>query len=604
MLSTGANNNAFAQSIISARFSKGLSSKLEPKMRRKNDRASLLGAKASDGAFHTTKDKNVHGNAGAVQIDRRTVKKSNHPMNIVFVSSEAAPWSKTGGLADVLGSLPIALAERGHRVMVVTPRYSNYPEAEYTGITVPILGTEVGYYHTQMRGVDWVWADHPSYPRPGGLYADKFGVYGDNQFRFTLLCLAALEAPFHLNLPLSLPLLDHQNLNSTDPGALSDGERPHSRYGQDVVFVANDWHAALVPVYLAAKYRPHGVYKDARSVVAIHNLRHQGVFPPYTFPDLGLPPQWYPALEWQYPPHQRQGSWAEEGRSVNHLKAGITTADRLITVSAGYAEEIKTAEGGWGMESLLADREFVLNGIVNGIDTAEWDPATDPHLVANYDASNFVEGKAANKTALQKELGLPVNQDLPMIAFIGRLDPQKGADILLEAAAKLLRERGNVQLVCLGSGVAAMEDGLRWLESEFPDRARGWVGFNVAFSHRLTAAADVLVMPSRFEPCGLNQIYAMRYGAVPVAHATGGLKDTVLNFDPWKQTGTGWTYKDCNAEGLSYGLNMALKTYDSHRADFRRLQARGIARDASWDVAAQQYEQVFHWAKVDPPFCR
>lgn len=465
--------------------------------------------------------------------------------------------------------------------MVVAPRYKPYEGVADTGVRKKIGEyAEVGYFHQKLKGVHWVFVDHPSFPRPGGMYADSFGAYGDNQFRFSLLAQCGLEAPL---------LLDFEDGQGT--------------FGQECLFVANDWHTALVPVYLAAKYRPHGVYQEARSVLAIHNLCHQGVFPPGTFNELGLPGWWYGAVEFQYPPHQRQGSYAEEGRSVNFLKAGITTADRVVTVSPGYAEEIKTYLGGWGMEQMLISRGPVLNGITNGIDTDDWNPKTDKHLAFNYDITDFVEGKRRNKMKLQEELGLPVNGDIPLVAFIGRLDPQKGADILLGAAPELL-ERNDVQLVCLGSGNKELEDGMRWLEGSFRGKARAWVGFNEPFSHRLTAAADVLLMPSRFEPCGLNQLYAMRYGTIPVAHKTGGLKDTVLDFDPWSQSGTGWTYTSCDKTGLLYAVGLALATYRHHNADFRSLQQRGMERDATWDRAAQQYEQIFEWAFMDPPYCK
>ncbi|MEW5307760.1 MAG: hypothetical protein WDW36_010136 [Sanguina aurantia] len=541
-------------------------------------------------------DSSTHGAPGAVLLERPSTPLAETVRNIVFVTSEVAPWSKTGGLGDVAGSLPFALAARGHRVMVVAPRYAEYPEAFDSNCRVTCLGTEVGFFVHQSRGVDFVFVDHPSYPRPGGIYADAHGAYGDNQFRFALLCLAALEAPLHLDLARSVA-------SGSGNGASHPLATETSRYGQDCVFVANDWHAALVPVYIAAKYRKHGTYMNARTVIAIHNLKHQGVFPPYSFPDLGLPGDWYGALEYQYPPHQRQGSYEEEGRSVNHFKAGLSTADRVVTVSSGYAEEIKTYLGGWGMDDLLASRDSVLNGITNGIDTDEWDPASDPHLPVNYDASSFRAGKAACKAALQAELGLPVDAAIPLIAFIGRLDPQKGADILLEAAPGILSQN-NVQLVCLGSGSKDLEDGLRWLEGAYPTQARGWVGFNVPFSHKLTAAADILVMPSRFEPCGLNQLYAMRYGTVPVAHKTGGLKDTVIDFNPWKKEGTGWTYTSCDQGGLKHAVGMALLTLKNHPEDFEALQLRGMHRNASWDEAAQRYEQVFTWAVTDAPYCK
>uniref|UniRef100_A0A7R9Z6Q7 Starch synthase, chloroplastic/amyloplastic n=1 Tax=Chlamydomonas euryale TaxID=1486919 RepID=A0A7R9Z6Q7_9CHLO len=512
--------------------------------------------------------------------------KSINTLNVVFITSEVTPWSKSGGLADVCNSLPTALAARGHRVMVVSPRYKAYEGAADTGVRKQIGPyAEVGYFHQRVKGVDFVFVDHASYPREGGMYADAYGPYGDNIFRFSLLSLAGLEAP------LVVPL----------PGATKDSAP--SPYGEDCTFVANDWHTALVPVYLAAKYRAHGTYAKGRSVLAIHNLCHQGVFPPGKFEELMLPGWWYQAVEYQYPPHLRQGSYEEEGRSVNFMKAGITTADRIVTVSPGYAEEIQTYLGGWGMEGTLAQRQPVLNGITNGIDNDEWNPSTDKHLKHHYDATTFQEGKRLNKQALQEELGLPVNSGIPLIAFIGRLDPQKGADILLEAAPRLMQQY-DIQLVCLGSGSKSLEDRMRGLEHEYNGRARAWVGFNEPFSHRLTAAADILLMPSRFEPCGLNQLYAMRYGAVPVAHKTGGLRNTVIDFDPWAQVGTGWTYTNCDAEGLTWAVGTAINTLKHHQEDFRKLQLRGMTQDLSWDKAAQQYEQIFEWARMDPPFCQ
>ncbi|DBA69675.1 TPA: hypothetical protein ACH3X2_012611 [Trebouxia sp. C0005] len=485
------------------------------------------------------------------ETEHKRSHKAKTAFNIVFVTSEVAPWSKTGGLGDVCGSLPPALAARGHRVMVVAPQYQQYPEPSSTGVSADILGTTVGFSHYSSKGVDW--------------------------FRFALLNVAALEAPLVLKLDEGL-------------------------FGDDCIFIANDWHGALVPVYLAAKYRPHGVYHQARSILAVHNLRHQGVYPPGTFSMLQLPKEWYNALEWQYPPHQRQGSYEEEGRCVNTMKAGISCADRVVTVSPGYAWEIQTPEGGWGMEGMLTSRSYALNGVLNGVDLVEWDPDNDPHIYQNFNESNFAEGKKVNKAGLQKEMGLPERPEVPIIGFIGRLDYQKGADLVLGAAHWLLNQ--DVQIICLGTGDKHLEAGMRWLESAYPDKARGWVGFNVPMSHKITAACDLLLMPSRFEPCGLNQLYAMRYGTVPVAHATGGLRDTVLPFNPWEVTGTGWTFSPCTVDAFTATLGQALDTYRNHTDSFRDLQSRGMVRDSSWDKAAQEYEQIFEWAKVDAPYCQ
>jgi len=590
------NNATSANAVASAAPAAGAAAALFDEVGRTataaGDKASSSGAAAPSAKAAAAAAAAAPASAAAARALRPSAPPPTALRNLVFVTSEVAPWSKTGGLGDVMGSLPAALAARGHRVMVVAPRYAPYPEAVDTGVRHKIPGglaggePEVGYFHHVDRGVDYVFVDHPSYPRPGGFYADADGAYGDNQFRFSLLCLAALEAPLVLR-------------------ALQPGK---GAYGQDCVFMANDWHAALVPVYLAAKYRPHGVYAGARSVVAIHNLRHQGVFPPGSFRQLGLPAEWYPAVEYQYPPHLRSGPWAEEGRSVNLLKAGVAVADRLVTVSPGYAREVTTWLGGWGLEGLLAARSPVLSGIVNGIEEAEWDPATDKDIARNYTAATLREGKAANKLALQRELGLPEDPDAPLLAFIGRLDYQKGADLILQAAPRILQEQGGrAQLVCLGSGTADLEGGLRWLEAAYPTQARGWVGFNVALSHRITAAADMLLMPSRFEPCGLNQLYAMAYGTVPIAHKTGGLADTVVDFDPFADggpKGTGWTFSPCDAQGLAAAAGNALRTYGEHREEWEGIARRGMARDSSWEQAAVTYEQVFEWALVDPPYAR
>nr|WQA41340.1 SS8 [Ambrosia trifida] len=510
--------------------------------------------------------------------------------NVVFVTSEAAPYSKTGGLGDVCGSLPIALAKRGHRVMVVSPRYLNgslsdekFKNAVDLDLKIKIYWAggeqEVAFFHEYRAGVDWVFLDHPSFHRPGTPYGDIYGAFGDNQFRFTLLCQAACEAP------LVLPL-----------GGFT--------YGEKCMFIANDWPAALVPIFLAAKYRPHNVYKDARSVILIHNLAHQGVEPAGTFKNLGLPLEWYPAVEYVFPTWARTHA-LDTGETVNVLKGAIITADRIVTVSQGYAWEITTPEGGYGLHGLLGSRKPVLNGITNGIDVNEWDPSTDEHIASPY-SINDLSGKVHCKTALQKELGLPIRPDCPLIGFIGRLDFQKGIDIILSATPELMND--DVQFVMLGSGEKQYEDWMRYMESQYKDKFRGWVGFNVPISHRITAGCDILLMPSRFEPCGLNQLYAMRYGTVPVVHSTGGLRDTVESFDPYAEdgsgAGTGWTFSPLSRENLVATLRIATGTYIEHKQSWKGLMQRGMARDYSWEKAAVQYERIFEWAFMDPPYVR
>ncbi|RAL51464.1 hypothetical protein DM860_010966 [Cuscuta australis] len=510
--------------------------------------------------------------------------------NIVFVTSEAAPYSKTGGLGDVCGSLPIALASRGHRVMVVSPRYlyGGLSDKKFKNLVdldkkIKIHWAdgeqEVSFFHEYREGVDWVFVDHPSYHRPGTPYGDSYGAFGDNQFRFTLLCHAACEAP------LVLPLGGYT-------------------YGENCMFIANDWHAGLVPILLSAKYRPHGVYKDARSIILIHNLAHQGVEPAGTFKNLGLPSEWYPAVEYIFPTWARAHA-LDTGETVNVLKGAIITADRIVTVSQGYSWEITTPEGGYGLHTLLSSRKPVLSGITNGIDVNEWDPSSDKHIASPYSVDDL-SGKAQCKAALQKELALPIRPDCPLVGFIGRLDFQKGVDLILSATPELMQE--DIQFVMLGSGEKQYEEWMRYMESQYREKFRGWVGFNVPISHRITAACDILLMPSRFEPCGLNQLYAMRYGTVPVVHDTGGLRDTVESFDPYANdgsgAGTGWTFSPLSRENLLATLRIAMGTYREHKASWEGLMKRGMERDCSWENAAVQYEQVFAWAFMDPPYVR
>ncbi|XP_010541484.1 PREDICTED: starch synthase 1, chloroplastic/amyloplastic [Tarenaya hassleriana] len=508
--------------------------------------------------------------------------------NIIFVTSEAAPYSKTGGLGDVCGSLPIALAKHGHRVMVVSPRYQNGTSADENfarakdldaRISVHCFGgsQEITFFHEYREGVDWVFVDHPSYHRPGNPYGDCYGAFGDNQFRFTLLCHAACEAP------LVLPL-----------GGFT--------YGEKCLFLVNDWHAGLVPTLLAGKYRPYGVYKDARCILVIHNLAHQGVEPAATFKNLGLPSEWYGALEWVFPTWARTHA-LDTGEAVNVLKGAIVTSDRIVTVSQGYAGEITTVEGGYGLQDLLASRKSVINGITNGIDVDEWDPSTDGHIPFHYSADDL-SGKVSCKIALQKELGLPVRPECPLIGFIGRLDYQKGIDVIQLAAPDMLED--DIQFVMLGSGDPKYEDWMKMTEATYRDKFRGWVGFNVPVSHRITAGCDILLMPSRFEPCGLNQLYAMRYGTIPVVHGTGGLRDTVENFNPYAAggagEGTGWVFSPLTKESMSTAMRLATTTYREYKQSWGGMVRRGMGRDFSWQNAAVLYEQVFQWVFMDPPY--
>ncbi|KAK4393117.1 Granule-bound starch synthase 2, chloroplastic/amyloplastic [Sesamum angolense] len=408
-------------------------------------------------------------------------------MNIILVAAECAPWSKTGGLGDVAGALPKALARRGHRVMVVAPRYSNYPEAQDSGVR-------------KRYKVD---GQVPWYVPCGGV------CYGDG----------------------------------------------------NLVFIANDWHTALLPVYLKAYYRDNGLMKYTRSVLVIHNIAHQGRGPLDDFSYVDLPPHYLDLFKLYDP---------VGGDHFNIFAAGIKTADRVVTVSHGYAWELKTSEGGWGLHEIINENDWKLCGIV-------------------------MSGKPQCKAALQKELGLPVRADVPLIGFIGRLDQQKGVDLIAEAVPWMMGQ--DVQLVMLGTGRSDLEQMLRQFEGQYNDKVRGWVGFSVKTAHRITAGADILLMPSRFEPCGLNQLYAMRYGTIPVVHAVGGLRDTVQPFNPFEESGLGWTFARADGNELIHALGNCLLTYRQYKESWEGLQKRGMLQDLSWDSAAQNYEEVLVAAK-------
>jgi len=489
-------------------------------------------------------------------------------MNVVMVGAECAPWSKTGGLGDVMFALPKALQRRGHRVMVVVPRYANYDDAWETGVRIKlhVFGAEheVGFFHAYRNGVDYVFVDHTCFNTRGS------DIYGGSQsellFRCALLSKAAIEAVWHVPC-----------------GGVTYGD-------ENLVYIANDWHTALLPVFLQAHYRDYGKMTFARAVFVIHNMAHQGRQPFKEVANLELNNHYKEMFRM----HDPLG-----GEHMNIMKVGLQTAHRLVAVSHGYAWECLTPEGGWGLHKVLEGEHWKLRGIVNGIDTLEWNPATDQFLqeggYKNYTLDSFVEGKRQCKMALQKEMGLPVNADIPMLGFIGRLDYQKGVDLIRDSYDYLMGE--GVQLVMLGSGTPALEDALKDMESRSRDQCRGWVGFSVGMAHHITAACDILLMPSRFEPCGLNQLYAMAYGTVPVVHAVGGLRDTVQQFNPFDNTGTGWAFDRADSQCLRDSVHNALDTYRHFRPTFNQLAKRGMEQDLSWDHAAVQYEETMVAAK-------
>ncbi|MEZ4236098.1 MAG: glycogen/starch synthase [Myxococcota bacterium] len=499
-------------------------------------------------------------------------------MNLVLVSSEVSPYSKSGGLGDAVAGLAKAYARAGHRVWTVSPRYRGVaPEAAFTGVVarVPLAAWE---HHVELSvverdGVTHLLVDNGMYDRDG-LYGDDNGTYGDNHIRFALLCQAALHG--------ARRLIEDEGLG-------------------DVVFHCHDWQASLLPAYLKACWRPLGLLERAGTVLTLHNPAHQGRFGPGLFVDLELPARWFTP-------------WGLEFHGdLAMLKGGILHADQLTTVSPTFARELVTPGGGFGLESVLLGRGVDLTGILNGIDDREWDPAGDPHLAEPYDA-DALEGKAACKAALQRELGLPVAPDAPLVGCVTRLDPQKGVELLVDSVP-WLADRG-AQVVVLGSAAAAhrtFEHRLRDLEGRYPDRVRAWIGYSEPVAHRIMGGADLFAMPSLFEPCGLTQMYAQRYGTVPVVRRTGGLADSVEPVEgptratplplrrrvqareerePVRGAGAGFVFDRPSGAALREALWRALECYEHDRPRFDTIRRHGMRRDFSWDRAVREYTTV------------
>jgi starch synthase len=471
-------------------------------------------------------------------------------MELLFLASEVAPLSKTGGLGDVLGALPAALAAAGDAVSVVCPRYG-FIDAARHGFTpreraVRVRGEATTVWsRTQGRLTTYLVEHERFFGSRRGLYAEHGHEYGDNAERFAYLCRAGLEVP----------------------GAF--GHRP-------AVLHLNDWQTALAAWLLRAEHASNPALARTRSVFTIHNLAYQGSFSKELLPALGLP--------WELFRHDA----IEFHDRINLMKAGLVFADAVTTVSPTYAREITTPAGGEGLDGVLRTRGGTLFGILNGIDSIEWDPASDPHLPAHFDAQRL-PGKAACKKALQEELELPVRSDLPLLAVVSRLADQKGIDLLLAALPDLLRR--DLQLAVLGSGRRDWEEALQNAARHHRDRLAVRIGFDEGLAHRIEAGADLFLMPSRFEPCGLNQLYSLRYGTVPVARSVGGLADTIEDFDGWRR-GTGFLFKDYDHRAMLTSVRRALELFRDKRA-WHAMMKRGMSIDHSWARSAERYRELY-----------
>ena len=475
---------------------------------------------------------------------------------ILMVTPEAVPFAKTGGLGDVAGALPLALARLGHDVTVVLPRYRGaLTGTEIERAAVPMAGRTFDVTFVEHHLADRaraVLVDCPElYNRPE-LYGPGSADYPDNAIRFAVLSRAALEF----------------------------ASRPDR--APDVVH-AHDWQAGLTPVYLERVFADRSSLGRAGRVFTIHNLAYQGLFPPV----------WMPALDLDWSLFGVEG--LEFWGKVSFLKAGINFSEFVTTVSPRYAKEIQSPEFGFGFDGILRRRAKQLCGILNGIDTDVWNPERDAYLPKPY-GPETLDDKRASKQALLEAMSLPVTPgtlERPMVGLVSRLIDQKGFDLLAELAGEL--PSMDATFVLLGSGEARYQDLWQRLSQQSPDRIAVSFGFNDRLAHLIEAGADLFLMPSQFEPCGLNQMYSLKYGTVPVVRAVGGLDDTIDNWNPRSLTGTGFKFKEYSPEALREALQKALQLYRTP-GRWRQVQLAGMARDHSWDASAAEYVKVYEKA--------
>jgi starch synthase len=489
-------------------------------------------------------------------------------LRILFVTSEAFPLIKTGGLADVSGSLPAALQAVGADVRILIPGYpavldklvnptflttiSNLP---HDGTINLIIGempeTKVPVMVIESAGL---------YQRNGGPYVDSTGKdWEDNPYRFGTLSLVA--------------------------AMLSSDQSPLKDWSPDITH-CNDWQSGLTPAFMHFMSAGRTKMKQVKSLLSIHNLAFQGSYSADWVKRLGLPAESY------------QINGVEYYGQLSFLKAGIFYADGLSTVSPTYAKEIQTEAYGFGMQGLLTARGTEIHGILNGLDTHEWNPAIDPHLVQHYDADN-ITGKQVVKKMLQTKLRLKVEANTPLLGVVSRLTHQKGLDMLSACAETLITQYG-CQLAVLGSGDASFEQGYRDLSRRFPDQVSVTIGYNEALSHQMMAGCDIFIMPSRFEPCGLNQMYGLRYGTPPVVTYTGGLADSVqdTNEDSLNnKTATGFVMKKADANDLVSAVSKALGYYQDKKT-WKKIQENGMRQNLDWSRSAKaymrMYEEILH----------
>ena len=488
-------------------------------------------------------------------------------MNIVWATSEAAPFAKTGGLADVSYSLPYALAENGHNVSVFMPYYPQVmgDRCTDTELVYELLGVPFGSGHEEWarirkqqisENLTFYFIEHDKFFDRPKLYDWGGQEYADNAERFIFLSRAIMQAVLALEIDVD-------------------------------VLHANDWHTAMCNVYLKSHlYDSYDNFSNTKSVMTIHNIGYQGVFPKSNL--------FFTGLGWDYFNFQ----CLEFYDQLNFLKAGVLTADIVTTVSPTYAEEILSREYGFGLQNSLQHRavQGKLRGIINGIDTNEWNPEIDKLLPHNFSHEDL-SGKALCKEELQKQFNLEVRADVPVYGVVSRLADQKGLDVFISCIDEMLRE-DDVQFVVVGSGEAWQEEALDHYAKTYPGKFGCFIGYNNKLAHLVEAGADFFVMPSRYEPCGLNQMYSMQYGTVPIVRATGGLEDTVNNYSASNiNKATGFKFYDLHSEALRGTMRWAGTIYRYDKPAIEKMITNGMTIDFSWHHTAVEYEELYKHAK-------
>lgn len=483
-------------------------------------------------------------------------------MNILFVASEAVPFAKEGGLGDVAGTLPKYIKKEGHDIRLVMPRYYRVDREKYGLKQLPLslavwmgpIGLQhCGVYEGRLPGSDVIvyFIEHDQYyGRDSGLYSHNGKGYLDNDNRFVFLSRAALELCKAIN------------------------------FKPDIAHV-NDWHTAVIPVFLNTAYRHDPILADTASILTIHNIEHQGDFYRGLMDVL--------SIGWE---HFHYKSLEKNGR-VNLLKGGIYHSTLISTVSEGYAYEIQTPQYGYGLHGVVRDRAWDLFGILNGVDYDEWNPETDTLIAANYSEADL-SGKIECKRDLQRTFLLHEHPNVPIIGLISRLVKQKGIDVFASIVHRLMAL--DVQIVILGTGEPWANHYFGDMPKWYPGRFGSYIGYNNTLAHKIEAGADFFLMPSNFEPCGMNQMFSLRYGTLPIVRAVGGLNDTVINFDKDTQTGTGFKYYDQHPDALYNTIRWALSVYYHDKDSLYGLITRAMKQRFTWQASASKYIEIYHLA--------